>query len=174
MLFIFLLVLSLKGGAPVSSSKRSIPIPHKSTSLVCPFLSITSGAMYSGVPANVLDLSEGFWKSLLSPKSVILMWPSSPTKIFSGFMSLYLICTSSCKNWIPNITSANINLAIESSKGSCTLSGLWRDGRCWEELFFRVLCFQSVYLDWLFFFIIFITYYVFSDYYFSDPSDSFF
>ena len=56
----FLLVLSLKGGAPVSSSKRSIPIPHKSTSLVCPFLSKTSGAMYSGVPAKVFDLSMGF------------------------------------------------------------------------------------------------------------------
>ena len=76
---------------PVNSSKSTIPMAHKSQSLLWPYLKIISGDMYSRVPARVDDKSSGFSKDLLNPKSVILMCPSNPTKMFSGFMSLYLI-----------------------------------------------------------------------------------
>ena len=61
------------------------PNDHQSTAWPWPFPYIISGAKYSGVPQNdlALLLSEIF--SLLSPKSVIFIYPSLFIKTFSGF-----------------------------------------------------------------------------------------
>ena len=62
-----------------------IPRVHQSTAFPCPILNRTSGAKYSGVPhtelAPLLPLIPIFDK----PKSVILIYPNSSKRTFSGF-----------------------------------------------------------------------------------------
>jgi len=86
-------VMSYTGGLPVYSSYRRIPRLHQSTAALWPCYLIISGAMYSGVPQTeyVSSLSSNSIPSLDRPKSVNFKWPFLPIKIFSGFMSRYII-----------------------------------------------------------------------------------
>ena len=65
------------------------PNAHQSAAFPVPVQRIVSGARYSGVPQNdIAAISSMF--SLLSPKSVILAYPSASIRTFSGFkLTLY-------------------------------------------------------------------------------------
>ena len=58
--------------------------PYMSTMLPYPFPSITSGAIYAGVPQSVQVCSV---IRLEKPKSTSLMCPSRSIRMFSGFKS---------------------------------------------------------------------------------------
>lgn len=62
----------MKGGYPTNISYMRIPNDHQSTLFVYPFIEMTSGAKYSGVPqiVKVLPLT-----TFAKPKSINLMWP---------------------------------------------------------------------------------------------------
>lgn len=61
-----------------------------STALSCPFYNMISGATYSGVPTNdLVDYPSS--NTLDIPKSARQAFPFSSNKMFSGFISLYMM-----------------------------------------------------------------------------------
>ena len=79
----------VKGRSPVSISYMRTPKDHQSALWSWPLRLTTSGAMYSTVPQKeyVLPSASSVY-SLLRPKSVSAMWPSSSSRMFSGLRSL--------------------------------------------------------------------------------------
>jgi len=83
------LFLWTNGGIPTVISYIRHPNDQRSTGYPCPDLFMISGANYSGVPQKLLVSYISFILHLLSPKSVILHYPSESISTFSGFKSRY-------------------------------------------------------------------------------------
>ncbi|KAF7843284.1 hypothetical protein G2W53_000189 [Senna tora] len=86
-LIVFSLSSSLKGVIPYNSSYSNTPYAHQSTALPWPSPRITSGAKYSWVPTNDVDLTliGSADNSTERSKSESMTWPSSWMRTFSGF-----------------------------------------------------------------------------------------
>lgn len=84
------------GGYPVNISYRIVPIEYMSVAFEVPepiihitkIPAINSGDRYAGDPQKLLAMKSSYYPSLLNPKSISLMYPSSSIIIFSGFKSL--------------------------------------------------------------------------------------